>query len=69
MSLPCGCAELAEHSQHSQQHGPGEDGAAVPKAPQEAVRVVLMPDGGFAVAVEVRGLALMPAFVPTSGLY
>jgi len=25
----------------------------VPKAPQEAVKVVLMPDGGFAVAVEV----------------
>ena len=48
----CG-AELAEHSQHSQQQGPGEDGDAVPKAPQEAVKVVLMPDGGFAVAVEV----------------
>ncbi len=45
-------AELAEHSQH----GLGEDGGAVPKAPQEPVRVVLMPDGGFAVAVKVRSL-------------
>ena len=45
-------AELAEHSQ---QHGSGdEDCGPVLKAPQEAVKVVLMPDGGYAVAVEVQ---------------
>ena len=44
-------AELAERDQ---QHESGEDAGAAPKAPQEVVKVVLMPDGGYAVAVEVR---------------
>ncbi len=57
-------AELAEHSQHGPQREPVADGGAVSKAPQEAVRVVLMPDGGYAVAVEVRRLSSQPGPSP-----
>ena len=43
---------MAEPGQHESREG--DSGNATKKVPQEAVKVVLMPDGGYAVAVEVR---------------
>jgi hypothetical protein len=42
---------MAEHNQQALSEG--DAGNAAQKAPPEAVKVVLMPDGGYAVAVEV----------------
>ena len=60
--LCCRGAAMAEHRQ--QEPREAEAGETAPKAPQEAVKVVLMPDGGYAVAVEVLTLRHEPVFRP-----